>query len=100
MKRCSAWSFRIASIAAAVRTGSVDFSTTILSPSAKRLISRAVASQCWRSLARPAPRPNIFVGVFTPTNTMSQALTADAMSVEKKRLRPRTSRTTSTSPGS
>ena len=87
-------------MAAAVRTGRVDFSITILSPSAHSLISLAVASQYWRSLARPAPRPNIFVGVLTPTKTMSHSFTAPLMSVEKKRLRPRTSLTTSARPGS
>ena len=100
VKLYDAWSFRIASIAAAVLTGSVDFSTTTLSPFAYSLIDRAVASQYWRSLARPDPRPNIFVGVFTPTKTMSHCCTAPLMSVLKKRFLPRTSFTTSTRPGS
>ena len=42
----------------------------------------------------------IFVGVLTPTKMMSQSCTAFLMSVEKNRFLPRTSFTTSTSPGS
>jgi len=87
-------------MAAAVRTGSVHFSTTILSRLAAWTMVRAVASQCWRSDAHPAPRPNCWVGVLTPTKMVSQARIAPSRSSLKKRFRPRHLRTTSSRPGS
>ena len=100
MNLCSGWVFRTFSIASAVRTGSVDFSTTILSRFAAAEIVRALDSQYWRSLARPAPRPKVLVGVFTPTKMMSHFLMQPSMSVEKNRFFPRTFFTISASPGS
>ena len=91
---------RIRSIASAVRTGKVDFSTTILSVVALARICRAVFSQYWRSAARPAPSPNVLVGVFTDTKMMSASRMPEVISVEKNRLRPRARRTTSSRPGS
>ena len=91
---------RIRSIASAVRTGSVDFSTTILSLVEQARICRAVFSQYCRSAARPAPSPNVFVGVFTDTKMMSAAAMPASMSVEKKRFLPRARFTTSSRPGS
>merc|ERR1719473_2503432 len=92
-------------IASAVFTGTVDFSTMIfgdllsdaLHTAAMR---RAASSQYVRSAASPAPMPDVFVGVFTETKMMVHSLMAVSMSVEKKRLRPRASSTTSCSPGS
>jgi hypothetical protein len=51
------------SIAWAVRTGRVDFSTTILLRVEWARICRAVFSQYCRSAARPAPWPGVFVYV-------------------------------------
>eukprot|EP00968_Pinguiococcus_pyrenoidosus_P027468 scaffold7381_cov310-Pinguiococcus_pyrenoidosus.AAC.14 len=48
-----------------VRTGTVDFSTTILSQLATSAILRAQSSQFLMLAARPAPMPCVFVGVFT-----------------------------------
>ena len=87
-------------MAAAVRTGSVDFSTTMVSCLAQALIWRAVFSQYWRSAARPAPWPKVFVGVFTATKITSASAMALSTSVEKNRLRLSVSRTTSWRPGS
>ena len=44
--------------------------------------------------------PEVLVGVFTETKMMVHSRMAASMSVEKKRLRPRASSTTSCSPGS
>jgi len=44
--------------------------------------------------------PDVVVGVFTETKMIVQSLIAASMSVEKKRLRPRASSTTSCRPGS
>ena len=87
-------------IASAVRTGSVDFSTTILPWSDSSRICRAVFSQACRSAARPAPCPKTLVGVLTDTKMMSAARIPPATSVEKNRFLPRARRTTSSSPGS
>ena len=53
------------SIASAVLTGTVDFSTTILLEVETAAIIRAAPSQYVRSAAFPAPTPRVFVGVFT-----------------------------------
>ena len=53
------------SIASAVFTGTVDFSTTILLVVDTEAIMRAAPSQYVRSAALPAPTPRVFVGVFT-----------------------------------
>ena len=88
------------SIAAAVRTGRVDFSTIILPSSAISRMLRAVFSQYCRSEAFPAPWPNVLVGVFTETKMMSASLIAAGISVLKNRFRPRARLTTSSRPGS
>ena len=87
-------------IAAAVRTGRVLFSTTIVWPLAAWATVRAQASTQRRSLAWPAPSPFVFVGVFTEMNTMSASAIAASTSVEKLRLRPRARPTTASRPGS
>ena len=51
MKVCLWWVCSTAAIASAVRTGRVDFSTTILSPFASWEIMRAAASQYCKSEA-------------------------------------------------
>ena len=56
---------RAFSMASAVFTGTVDFSTTILLLLATLAIMRAAPSQYVRSAALPAPTPRVFVGVFT-----------------------------------
>ena len=53
------------SIASAVFTGTVDFSTTILLVVDTEAIMRAAPSQYVKSAALPAPTPRVFVGVFT-----------------------------------
>ena len=88
------------SMASAVRTGTVDFSTTILEVFETAAIMRAAPSQYVRSAALPAPTPRVFVGVLTDTNTMSASPTCLCVSVEKNRFRPRQACTTSSSPGS
>jgi hypothetical protein len=65
-----------------------------------RTIWRAVFSQYCRSAARPAPWPNILVGVFTLTKMMSASAMWRSTSVEKTRFLPRTARTISSRPGS
>ena len=105
LESTSKWSplsleFRIRSIAAAVRTGSVDFSTIIFPSSAISRMLRAVFSQYCKSEAFPAPCPKVFVGVFTDTKIMSASLIAAGISVLKNRLRPRARLTTSSKPGS
>mmetsp|Transcript_2955 Transcript_2955/g.10453 ORF Transcript_2955/g.10453 Transcript_2955/m.10453 type:complete len:237 (-) Transcript_2955:196-906(-) len=88
------------SMASAVFTGTVDFSTTILLDVDTAAMARAAPSQYVRSAARPAPMPCVFVGVFTLTNTMSASATCFAVSVLKKRFLPRAANTTSSRPGS
>ncbi len=56
---------RAFSIASAVFTGTVDFSTTILLVVDTEAIMRAAPSQYVRSAALPAPTPRVLVGVFT-----------------------------------
>lgn len=53
------------SIASAVFTGTVDFSTTIFDVVETDAIRRAAPSQYVRSAALPAPTPLVFVGVLT-----------------------------------
>ena len=91
---------RIAFTVSAVRTGRVLFSTTIVWPWAQAATWRAEASIQRRSLACPAPRPLVLVGVLTDRNTMSAAAIDASTSVVKKRLRPRQRPTTASSPGS
>mmetsp|Transcript_10105 Transcript_10105/g.30644 ORF Transcript_10105/g.30644 Transcript_10105/m.30644 type:complete len:230 (+) Transcript_10105:980-1669(+) len=84
-----------------VRTGTVDFSTTILSEVATLAIVRAHSSQFLTLAARPAPMPDVLVGVFTEMKTTSASAMPPSMSVEKTRLPcvfPTS--TTSSSPGS
>ena len=88
------------SIASAVRTGNVDFSTIIFDRSEFARICRAVFSQYCKSAARPAPSPKVFVGVFTDTKMMSASRMPWSTSVEKKRFTPRVCLTTSSRPGS
>mmetsp|Transcript_35189 Transcript_35189/g.84052 ORF Transcript_35189/g.84052 Transcript_35189/m.84052 type:complete len:204 (+) Transcript_35189:693-1304(+) len=103
----STWNFNPRSLqsstrltACAVRTGTVLFSTTILSLSLTSAILRAQSSQFLTFAARPAPIPMVFVGVFTEMKTMSAFLISASMSVEKKRFFPRHWATTSGRPGS
>lgn len=49
-------------------------------------ISLETASKAVISVARPAPIPRFFVGVFTAMKTMSASLIVFETSVEKKRL--------------
>ncbi len=83
-----------------MRTGKVLFSTTIVWPVATLATWRAQASTQRRSLAWPAPKPLVLVGVFTEMNTMSAAAIASSTAVEKLRLRPRARPTTASKPGS
>lgn len=85
-------------IASAVRTGTVDFSTTIFGPVATSAMVRAQASQFFTSAAHPAPFPCNFVGVFTDTKMMSARSMPPLMSVEKKRFRSRHDSTSSCRP--
>eukprot|EP00900_Chrysochromulina_parva_P016054 jgi/Chrpa1/2444/Chrysochromulina_OHIO_Genome00011035-RA len=92
-------------MASAVLTGTVDFSTMILGDILElalhtAAIRRAASSQYVRSAASPAPMPEVLVGVATETKIMVHSWMAASMSVEKKRLRPRASSTTSCRPGS
>ncbi len=70
----------------AVRTGTVDFSTTILSEVATSAILRAQSSQFLMLAARPAPIPVTLVGVLTETKMISASRMVASMSVEKKRF--------------
>merc|ERR1719319_2246683 len=84
-------------------TGTVDFSTTIFLPAPSSTVSAiilAASSTYLRSAALPFPRPKVFVGVFTDMKIRSAPLIAASISVEKCRFLPRTSSTTSESPGS
>ncbi|KAJ0454705.1 hypothetical protein HanIR_Chr15g0743131 [Helianthus annuus] len=90
----------IFSIASAVLTGTVDFSTTILSDFDTSAIIRAALSQYVRSAAFPAPRPRVLVGVLTETKTISASHTCFSTSVLKKRFLPLHCFTTSSRPGS
>jgi hypothetical protein len=78
----------------------VLFSTTITGRPALRRILRAVFSQYWRSAARPAPCPNVLVGVFTLTKIISASPIACSTSAVKRRFLPRDWRRTSCKPGS
>mmetsp|Transcript_55 Transcript_55/g.202 ORF Transcript_55/g.202 Transcript_55/m.202 type:complete len:230 (-) Transcript_55:325-1014(-) len=104
MSNCtlSSSQFRLStfSMASAVFTGTVDFSTMILLDVDTDAIMRAAPSQYVRSAALPAPTPRVFVGVLTLTNTTSASATCFLTSVLKKRLRPKASFTTSSRPGS
>jgi hypothetical protein len=65
----------------AARTGTVLFSTTILSPAAMSAIIRAALSTYFRSAALPLPLPNIFVGVFTDMKMSSASSIACQASI-------------------
>jgi hypothetical protein len=78
----------------AVRTGTVDFSTTILPRVDTLAIMRAANSQFLMFAARPAPIPWSLVGVFTEMNMTSESSITSSKLVEKKRFLPRTLRTT------
>jgi hypothetical protein len=69
-----------------VRTGTVDFSTTIFGVRDTLAMVRAHDSRYLRSAARPAPMPNVFVGVFTDTKMMSAASISASTSVEKNKF--------------
>mmetsp|Transcript_25026 Transcript_25026/g.80680 ORF Transcript_25026/g.80680 Transcript_25026/m.80680 type:complete len:229 (+) Transcript_25026:647-1333(+) len=84
----------------AVRTGTVDFSTTILEPLATRAIWRAASSRFLMLDARPLPIPNALVGVLTQTKIMSASTTSLFTSEEKNRFFPRCANTSSSRPGS
>mmetsp|Transcript_26117 Transcript_26117/g.61218 ORF Transcript_26117/g.61218 Transcript_26117/m.61218 type:complete len:313 (+) Transcript_26117:564-1502(+) len=84
----------------AVRTGTVDFSTTILLEVAISAILRAQSSQFLTLAARPAPIPWVLVGVLTEMKMMSASAMVSSMAVEKNMFLPRTDCTTSRSPGS
>mmetsp|Transcript_2063 Transcript_2063/g.5298 ORF Transcript_2063/g.5298 Transcript_2063/m.5298 type:complete len:253 (+) Transcript_2063:516-1274(+) len=87
-------------IDSAVRTGTVDFSTTILGEVAILAMVRAQFSQFLMLAARPAPIPDTLVGVLTETKMMSPFSISPSTSVEKKRFLPRQALTTSSRPGS
>ena len=70
----------------AERTGTVDFSTTILSDFAISAILRAHNSQFFMFAALPAPNPEVLVGVLTLTKIMSASRIASSIPVEKKRF--------------
>jgi len=110
---------RMVRMDSAVRHGTVDFSTTILDEVATEAIRRVARSTklrdreyretCGdrrerrtylRSAALPAPTPLFFVGVLTLTKMRSASSIPLSTSVEKKRFRPRASRTTASRPGS
>ena len=74
------------SIASAVRTGRVLFSTTIFEEVECSRIWRAVFSQYCRSAALPAPCPKLLVGVFTLTKMISASAMCRFTSVEKIRF--------------
>ena len=70
----------------AVLTGTVDFSTTILSEVDTLAMVRAQSSRFLTLAALPAPMPYVFVGVFTDTKMMSASLMAPSTSVVKNRF--------------
>lgn len=78
---------RTRSMASAVLTGTVDFSTMILlwPGSVLRAIILAALSQYVRSAAAPAPMPEVFVGVLT----LRARVVAMSWRVEKVRVRVR-----------
>ena len=73
-------------IDSAVRTGTVDFSTTILSDRATSAILRAHNSQFLIFAARPAPIPVVLVGVFTLTKIISDSWIIASTAVEKNKF--------------
>eukprot|EP00834_Sanchytrium_tribonematis_P000722 NODE_13_length_54415_cov_0.522424.p56 type:complete len:102 gc:universal NODE_13_length_54415_cov_0.522424:11969-12274(+) len=84
----------------AVLHGTVDFSTTILLPLHALLILLADASMYFKSAARPAPTPLVFVGVLTLTKMISAASKTASISVEKNKFFPLAANTISSRPGS
>lgn len=85
------FAIKISRMFSAVRTGTVDFSTIILSEIATSAILRMADSNHDISDALPLPRPRLFVGVLTLTKMQSASLIAVSMSVEKKRFAGRPS---------
>ena len=64
-------------IHSAVFTGTVDFSTTILTPVVTHsAIFRATASTYFRSAALPLPSPEVLVGVLTLMKIRSASIIA------------------------
>ena len=87
-------------IAAAVFTGSVDFSTTILSFLATCAIFLEQSSTYLKSAAIPFPSPYVFVGVLTEIKIISELLICLSISVEKNKFLPLASEITLSNPGS
>jgi hypothetical protein len=73
-------------IDSAVLTGTVDFSTIILSEVATSAILRAQSSQFLMFEAKPAPIPVIFVGVLTLIKMISAATMVSSMAVVKNKF--------------
>ena len=78
--------FKTRLMESAVRTGTVDFSTTILPELASSAIVRAQISTFLMLEAWPAPIPEVLVGVFTLTKITSLSLMVPALSVEKNKF--------------
>mmetsp|Transcript_7920 Transcript_7920/g.17018 ORF Transcript_7920/g.17018 Transcript_7920/m.17018 type:complete len:210 (+) Transcript_7920:747-1376(+) len=91
---------RMRLMASAVRTGTVDFSTTILDDVETRAMWRAHNSQFLMLAAEPAPIPLVFVGVLTEMKMTSASAISLSRSVEKNRFLPRDFFTHSIRPGS
>merc|ERR1719217_1636964 len=92
---------RTALTASEVLTGTVDFSTTILSEVETSAIVLAQSSQFLTFAARPAPMPAVLVGVFTLIKTISASAMDSLILVENTKLplfKP--TATTSSKPGS
>lgn len=73
-------------IDSAVLTGTVDFSTIILSEVATSAILRAQSSQFLMFEANPAPIPVTFVGVLTLIKIISAAMMVSSMAVVKNKF--------------
>src|SRR5262249_34563647 len=70
----------------AVPQGTVDFSTRIALGFAHSAISRTELSKAERSVAWPAPRPEVLVGVLTASMMRSDSAITVEQSVLKKRF--------------
>jgi len=77
-------------INSAVLQGTVLFSTRIAPGFACIAISLVTASSAVTSVARPAPKPLVFVGVLTAMRTISASLIDFDTSVEKNKFGART----------
>jgi hypothetical protein len=73
-------------MSSAVLHGTVLFSTRMAPGLAWMAISLVTASKAVTSVALPAPRPFILVGVLTAISMMSASLIVFEISVEKKRF--------------